>query len=116
MTDVIKEDQVLDCSGMLCPLPVVKTSKAMKELQSGQILKMVATDPGAPPDMEAWSRQTGNEMLRSMTEDGKFIFYKLIDFRSAADGAFHVFGGVLNDFFQFLHQFIIVNHLLIQEL
>ena len=48
MTDVIKEDQVLDCSGMLCPMPVVKTSKAMKELQSGQILKMVATDPGAP--------------------------------------------------------------------
>jgi len=60
MTDVIKEDQVLDCSGMLCPMPVVKTSKAMKELQSGQILKLVATDPGAPPDMEAWSRQTGN--------------------------------------------------------
>jgi len=75
MTDVIKEDQVLDCSGMLCPVPVVKTSKAMKELQSGQILKMVATDPGAPPDMEAWSRQTGNELLRSAAEDGKFIFY-----------------------------------------
>jgi len=75
MTDVIKEDLVLDCSGMLCPLPVVKTSKAMKELQSGQILKMVATDPGAPPDMEAWSRQTGNEMLRSMTESGKFVFF-----------------------------------------
>jgi len=36
---------------------------------------MVATVPGAPPDMEAWSRQTGNELLRSMTEDGKFIFY-----------------------------------------
>jgi tRNA 2-thiouridine synthesizing protein A len=75
MTDVIKEDQVLDCSGMLCPIPVVKTSKAIKELQSGQILKMIATDPGAPPDMEAWSRQTGNELLRSMEEDGKFIFY-----------------------------------------
>lgn len=49
MTEVIKEDQVLDCSGMLCPMPVVKTTKAIKELQSGQILKMVATDPGAPP-------------------------------------------------------------------
>ena len=75
MTDVFKEDQVLDCSGMLCPLTEVKTSKAMKELQSGQILKMIATDPGAPPDMEAWSRQTGNELLRSMQEDGKFIFF-----------------------------------------
>lgn len=76
MTDiVIKEDQVLDCSGMLCPIPVVKTSKAMKELQPGQVLKMIATDPGSPPDMEAWSRQTGNEMLRSTVEGGKFIFY-----------------------------------------
>jgi tRNA 2-thiouridine synthesizing protein A len=73
--DVIKEDQVLDCSGMLCPLPVVKTSKAMKELQSGQVLKLIATDPGAPPDMEAWSRQTGNELLRSMQEENKFIFF-----------------------------------------
>jgi len=75
MNDVIKEDQVLDCTGMLCPMPVVKTSKAMKELQSGQVLKLIATDPGAPPDMEAWSRQTGNELLRSLQEDDKFIFF-----------------------------------------
>jgi len=75
MVDVIKEDQVLDCSGMLCPIPVVKTSKAIKTMEIGQVLKMVATDPGAPPDMEAWSRQTGNELLRSMQEDGKFIFF-----------------------------------------
>lgn len=75
MTDVIKEDQVLDCTGMLCPMPVVKTSKAMKELQSGQVLKMIATDPGSPPDMEAWSRQTGNELLLSQTDGGKFIFF-----------------------------------------
>jgi tRNA 2-thiouridine synthesizing protein A len=73
--DVIKEDQVLDCSGMLCPMPVVKTSKAIKSMEVGQVLKMIATDPGAPPDMEAWSRQTGNELLRSMQEDGKFIFF-----------------------------------------
>jgi tRNA 2-thiouridine synthesizing protein A len=73
--DVIIEDQVLDCSGMLCPLPVVKTSKAIKTMEMGQILKMVATDPGAPPDMEAWSRQTGNELLRSTQENGKFVFY-----------------------------------------
>jgi tRNA 2-thiouridine synthesizing protein A len=75
MMDVIKEDQVLDCSGMLCPMPVVKTSKAIKALELGQILKMIATDPGAPPDMEAWSRQTGNELLRSMQENGKFVFF-----------------------------------------
>jgi len=73
--DIIKEDQVLDNSGLLCPMPIVKTTKAMKELQSGQILKMISTDAGSPPDIEAWSRQTGNELLRSMTEDDKFIFF-----------------------------------------
>jgi len=75
MMDVLKEDQVLDCSGMLCPMPVVKASKAIKTMEIGQVLKMIATDPGAPPDMEAWCRQTGHEMLRSQQEDGKFIFY-----------------------------------------
>ncbi len=73
--DIIKEDQILDCSGLLCPMPIVKTSKAMKELQPGQILKMIATDAGSPPDIEAWSRQTGNELLRSTTEDSKFVFF-----------------------------------------
>ena len=73
--DVIKVDQVLDCSGMLCPMPIVKVSKAMKELQSEQVLKLIATDPGSPPDMEAWSRQTGNELLRSTTEESKFVFF-----------------------------------------
>jgi tRNA 2-thiouridine synthesizing protein A len=74
--EIIKEDQVLDCSGMLCPMPIVKTTKAIKELQSGQILKMIATDAGSPPDIAAWSRQTGHELLRSTTsEDGKFVFF-----------------------------------------
>ena len=73
--DVIKEDQVLDCTGLLCPMPIVKTMKAMKELQSGQVLKMIATDAGSPPDIEAWSRQTGNELLRSTVENNKFVFF-----------------------------------------
>ena len=73
--DVIKEDQVLDCTGMLCPMPIVKTTKAMKELESGQILKMIATDAGSPPDIAAWSRQTGNQLLLSTEEGEKFIFF-----------------------------------------
>ncbi|MBI5825628.1 MAG: sulfurtransferase TusA family protein [Chloroflexi bacterium] len=73
--DVIKEDQVLDCSGLLCPTPIVKTSKAMKELDAGQILKMIATDAGSPPDIETWSRQTGNELLLSTVEGAKFVFF-----------------------------------------
>jgi len=73
--EVIKEDVLLDCSGLLCPMPIVKTSKAIKELQSGQILKMISTDAGSPPDIAAWSRQTGNELLLSTTEGNKFVFF-----------------------------------------
>lgn len=71
----IRVDQVLDCTGLLCPLPVVKTTKAIKQLQVGQVLKLIATDPGSQPDMAAWSRQTGNEILAQSEENGKFIFY-----------------------------------------
>lgn len=71
----ISADEVIDCSGMLCPIPVVKTAKAIKGMEAGQVLKMISTDPGAPPDMVAWSQQTGNEMLENFEEDGKFIFF-----------------------------------------
>jgi len=71
----LKADKTLDCSGMLCPVPVIKTSKAIKEVQVGEVLQMIATDPGAPADMEAWSRQTGNELLDSHKEGDKFVFY-----------------------------------------
>jgi tRNA 2-thiouridine synthesizing protein A len=56
-------DQVLDCSGMACPLPVVKTSQAIKKIDPGQILELLATDPGVEPDMRAWTARTGNELL-----------------------------------------------------
>ncbi len=71
----LQADKELDCSGMLCPVPVIKTSKAIKEIQVGQVLKMISTDPGAPPDMVAWARQTGNELLDSHQEDKKYVFY-----------------------------------------
>ena len=71
----LKVDSELDCSGMLCPLPVVKTSQAIKTIEVGQVLKMISTDPGAPPDMDAWSRQTGHEILESTEEDGVYIFH-----------------------------------------
>lgn len=71
----LKHDLELDCSGMLCPMPVIKTSKAIKEIQVGQTLKVIATDPGAPPDMAAWARQTGQELLDSHKENQQFIFF-----------------------------------------
>lgn len=68
-------DLLLDCSGMLCPMPVVKTSKAIKTIDVGQVLEMVATDPGAPPDMEAWARQTGHPILKQTTQNDEYRFW-----------------------------------------
>jgi tRNA 2-thiouridine synthesizing protein A len=71
----LKPDKFLDCSGLLCPMPVVKTRKAIKEMEIGQILEMLATDPGAMPDMEAWAKQTQHELLLAQKEgDDKFRF------------------------------------------
>lgn len=68
-------DQELDCSGMSCPLPVIKTKKAIDGLELGQVLKMISTDPGSKPDMEAWSRKTGHELLAYENVEGKHVFY-----------------------------------------
>ncbi len=73
MSDVTP-NKTLDCTGLMCPMPVVKTKKALKELEVGQVLEMVATDPGSIPDMEAWARQTGHELLESEEGDGKYRF------------------------------------------
>jgi tRNA 2-thiouridine synthesizing protein A len=71
----VEPDSRLDCSGLLCPLPVVKTKRAIKPLEIGQVLEMIATDPGAVPDMEAWARQTRHELLHSEElPDGRFRF------------------------------------------
>ncbi len=59
----VPADQVLDCTGMACPLPVVKTSQAIKKIDPGQVLELLATDPGVEPDMKAWTGRTGNELL-----------------------------------------------------
>ncbi len=71
----ISFDQTLDCSGLSCPLPVIKTSKAIKQLDVGQVLKVISTDSGSPPDMAAWSLQTGHDLLNSYQENGKFVFF-----------------------------------------
>ncbi len=75
MTVEIQPDKVLDCTGLLCPIPVVKTSQAIKQIEVGQILHMVATDPGAPPDMDAWARQTGHEIVQKSEGDGQYLFW-----------------------------------------
>ncbi|MES0488941.1 MAG: sulfurtransferase TusA family protein [Leptospirales bacterium] len=70
----IKVTQELDCSGMNCPLPVVKTAQMAKTLKKGNILKVIATDPGSEKDMPAWSRRTGNKIMETSKQDDKFIY------------------------------------------
>jgi tRNA 2-thiouridine synthesizing protein A len=70
-----KVDQELDCRGLSCPLPVLKTKKAIDGMQSGQVLKLIATDPGSVNDMDAWTRRTGNPLLGSEKPPGEFVFY-----------------------------------------
>lgn len=67
-------DQELDASGLNCPLPILRTKKALSGLQAGQILRIIATDPGSVKDFEAFARQTGNELLESSEQAGKFYF------------------------------------------
>jgi tRNA 2-thiouridine synthesizing protein A len=71
----VPHDQALDCSGLACPMPIIKTKKAVDGLQVGQVLKMIATDPGSVSDMDAWTNKTGHELLESEQEDDKYIFY-----------------------------------------
>ena len=68
-------DKSIDCKGLRCPMPVVKVRRAFKGMEVGQVLEMIATDPGVVPDMEAWERQTKHELLHSEEpETGVFRF------------------------------------------
>ena len=67
-------DQELDASGLNCPLPILRAKKALGTLSSGQVLRVVATDPGSVKDFEAFAKQTGNTLLESGEEGGKFVF------------------------------------------
>ena len=67
-------DQELDATGLNCPLPILRAKKSLAGLNSGQVLRIVATDPGSVKDFEAFAKQTGNELLESKEEGGKFVF------------------------------------------
>ncbi|WP_270180000.1 sulfurtransferase TusA family protein [Alkalihalobacillus sp. CinArs1] len=67
--------KTLDAKGLACPMPIVKTKKAMKEIESGEILEIQATDKGAKSDLTAWAKSGGHELLKSEEEDGVFSFW-----------------------------------------
>lgn len=68
-------NKVLDATGMACPMPIVKTKKAMEEINSGEVLEVQATDKGAKSDLDAWAKSGGHEMLETAEEDGVFKFW-----------------------------------------
>ncbi len=68
-------DKAFDASGMACPLPIWKTSKALADMAAGQILKLIATDCGAVKDMQAFANQTGNTLLSTTEANGAYTFY-----------------------------------------
>lgn len=67
-------DQELDASGLNCPLPILRAKKTLSGMGAGQILHIIATDPGSVKDFDAFAKQTGNELLESKEEGGKFHF------------------------------------------
>lgn len=75
MSADIKADQVLDAKGLSCPLPILKTKKAVEAMTKGQVLRVETTDPGSKNDMNSWSKRTGNEILKVDEGPGVFTFY-----------------------------------------
>ena len=67
-------DKDLDARGLNCPLPILRTKKALGELQSGQVLRIIATDPGSVKDFQAFAKQTGNDLLESAEAGGEYTF------------------------------------------
>ena len=67
-------DKELDASGLNCPLPILRAKKSLNGMDAGQVLHIIATDPGSVKDFEAFARQTGNELIESKEEGGKFHF------------------------------------------
>jgi tRNA 2-thiouridine synthesizing protein A len=68
-------DKELDARKLSCPLPIVKTKKALADMTSGQVLKVTATDVGAVKDMQAFADQTGNTLVSTAEQNGEYIFF-----------------------------------------
>ncbi len=75
MTTKIEPNEILDARDALCPVPVVRLMQAMKRLEPGQVILLLATDPGSKTDIPAWEKQTGNQILAVEEEDGIYKFW-----------------------------------------
>jgi len=68
-------DKELDARGLSCPLPILRAKKSLAEMRSGQVLKIVATDPGTVKDFQAFAKQTGHNLVASNSAAGEFVFF-----------------------------------------
>ena len=68
-------DKELDARGLNCPLPILRAKKALNDMQSGQVLKILATDPGSVKDFQAFSKQTGNDLLQHAEANKEYTFF-----------------------------------------
>ncbi|MDO9577342.1 MAG: sulfurtransferase TusA family protein [Candidatus Cloacimonadales bacterium] len=68
-------DQSLNCIGLSCPMPIIKLNKAIKSMESGEVLEMIGSDPGSKSDVPAWCNKTGNIFLEQTEDNGAFKFY-----------------------------------------
>ena len=71
----MKVDKVMDLKGLPCPMPVVKVSKGIKEVEIGQVIEAISSDPGSLADFPAWAKTSGNEILETVQADGLIKFY-----------------------------------------
>lgn len=67
-------DEQVDATGLNCPMPILRAKKALAGLAAGQVLKVIATDPGSVKDFEAFAKQTGNQLLQSETQGSQFTY------------------------------------------
>ena len=70
----VQANRTLDAKGLSCPLPIVRTAQNIKDMASGELLEVLATDPGSVKDFEAWSKATGNPIVEQSAEGGVFRF------------------------------------------
>ena len=75
MSEEIKVDKTMDLKGLPCPMPVVKANKGIKDVEIGQVVEVLSTDPGALTDFPAWARTSGNEILKTEQDDDVIKIY-----------------------------------------
>lgn len=71
----VKPDHTLDCKGLSCPMPILKLAKELKNIEVGQVIEMLGTDPGSKTDIPKWCEKTGNEFLEAIEESGVYKYY-----------------------------------------